>query len=64
MNFDEAAYFFRVPPDVLRLHFASAGRPIHTGHARQEYMMLDDLLAVLAAIQQASPDGEQPGNAQ
>ena len=60
VNFDEASYFFRVPPDVLRLHFAHAGRPIHEGRTRQEYVVLNDLLAVLAAIQEARSDQKHP----
>jgi hypothetical protein len=63
VNFDEAAYFFRVPPDVLRLHFANKGRHIHAGSTRQEYAHLNDLLAVLAAMQEARPDHEHLGNA-
>jgi hypothetical protein len=61
VNFDEASYFFRVPPDVLRLHFDKAGRPIHEGGTRQEYVVLKDLLAVLAGIQEARPGQEQLG---
>lgn len=62
VDFDEAAYFFRVPPDVLRLHFANKGRPVHVGHSRQEYVLLNDVLAVLAAMQQVHPDREYVGN--
>jgi hypothetical protein len=63
VNFDEAAYFFRVPPDILRLHFASVGHRIHSGPTRQEYVELNDLLAVLATLQEARPDREHMGNA-
>lgn len=62
VSFDEAAHFFRVPPDVLRLHFANTGRPVHEGRSYQEYVVLDDLLVVLDAIQQARPDREHVGN--
>ncbi len=62
VDFDEAAHFFRVPPDVLRLHFATQGRSLHVGHSRQEYVVLDDLLAVLAAMRQVHPDREHVGN--
>jgi hypothetical protein len=56
VNFDEAAHFFRIPPDVLRLHFVNVGRPIHEGRTRQEYVVLNDLLAVLAVIQETRRD--------
>jgi hypothetical protein len=63
VNVDEAAYFFRVPPDILRLHFANVGRRIHSGPTRQEYVELNDLLAVLATLQEARPDRKHAGNA-
>lgn len=63
VDFDETAHFFRVPPDVLRLHFANAGRPVHEGRSRQEYVLLNDLLVVLTAIQEnpAAASTSEPG---
>lgn len=49
VNLDEAAHFFRLPPDSVRLHCASTGCTTIVGRSGDEYVALDDLLIVLDA---------------
>jgi hypothetical protein len=49
VNLDEAAHFFRLPPDIVRLHCTSTGRTTDVGRSGHEYVTLDDLLIVLDA---------------
>jgi hypothetical protein len=49
VNLDEAAHFFRLPPDSVRLHCTSTGRTTAVGRSGDEYIALDDLLIALDA---------------
>jgi hypothetical protein len=50
VNLDEAAHFFRLPPDLVRVHAERSGRPIVMGRGGDEYIALDDLLLIIEAI--------------
>jgi hypothetical protein len=47
VNLDEAAHFFRTHPDIVRALLTQAGRPVLTGRSGEEFVALNDLLAVL-----------------
>jgi hypothetical protein len=50
VNLDEAALFFRIPPDVVRLQCARDKRTVVTGRSGEAYIALDDLMMVVATI--------------
>jgi hypothetical protein len=52
VNLDEAALFFRIPPDIMRLQLARDRRAVVTGRSGEAYIALDDLMAVVEAINQ------------
>jgi hypothetical protein len=52
VNLDEAALFFRIPPDVMRLQCARDGHAVVTGRSGEEYIALDDLMVVVETIAQ------------
>jgi hypothetical protein len=50
VNLDEVAHFFRLPPDLVRVHAERNGRPIVVGRGGDEYIALDDVLRVVDTI--------------
>jgi hypothetical protein len=56
VNLDEAALFFRIPPDVVRLQCARDGRAIVASRTGEAYIALDDLMTVVAAINRRIDD--------
>jgi hypothetical protein len=51
VNLDEAAHFFRMPPDIVRVHLLKSDRAIVAGRSGEEYVTLDDIMAAVAMIQ-------------
>jgi hypothetical protein len=50
VNLDEAAHFFRLPPDLVRISCERSGHRIVMGRGGDEYVALDTLLSVIGAI--------------
>jgi hypothetical protein len=50
VNLDEAAHFFRMPPDIVRMHLRKSDRPIVAGRSGEEYVTLDDIMAIVAMV--------------
>ncbi|HYF61570.1 MAG TPA: hypothetical protein VD886_02075 [Herpetosiphonaceae bacterium] len=50
VNLDEAAHFFNLPPDVLRMHLVQAGHPVSVGRNGEEYAALDQIIPVVTAL--------------
>ena len=56
LNLDEAALFFRIPPDIVRLQCAQDGRAIIVGRSGESYVALEDLMNAVAAINRRTDD--------
>lgn len=50
VNLDEAAYFFRLPPDVVRIYADREGRAITRGRSGEEYIAHADLQRVIELL--------------
>jgi hypothetical protein len=50
VNLDEAAYFFRLPPDIVRIYAAREGCAITRGRSGEEYIALADLQRVIELL--------------
>lgn len=50
VNLDEAAYFFRLPPDIVRIYAVREGYALPRGRSGDEYIALADLLRLVELI--------------
>ncbi|HMQ29650.1 MAG TPA: hypothetical protein PKD53_02935 [Chloroflexaceae bacterium] len=50
VNLDKTAYFFRLPPDVVRIYAAREGGAIKRGRSGEEYIALADLQRVVELL--------------
>ncbi len=50
VNLDEAAHFFRLPPDIVRIYAAREGCAIAKGRTGEEYIALAELMRVIERL--------------